>query len=146
MRESQKSASVKTDSCPDPPCLSEAEKAAAKAAGDEAEAYEVKVEDEAGKSTAELDAEHDAKVMKKVRKELEIIHGPHYGSNCLTLKAYAIASYDQLMDLRKGSVNVLKPILRMLAESPDANNTKEECEAMLAYALPTLSSDPDIGE
>lgn len=132
--------------CKDPPCLSAAERAEVKAAGEEAEESTVKEKAELAEAADVAEDEADAKALKKAKEVLAIEHGPHYGSNCLTLKAYAISSYDSLMDLRKGSVNVLKPILRVLAESPEANNTKEECEATLDYALTTLSEDPDIME
>jgi len=124
-----------------------AEKAELKHIGKNAVIQDEEQRDDLKEQPAKDQAAEVAKIEKDNKKAAELVHRPHYGSNCLTLKAYAIASYDRLEDAREvlpGFINILSPVLSRLAEDKDQHNTREECTTFLSDLFDNLEKDPDI--
>jgi hypothetical protein len=124
-----------------------AEKAQLKHIGKDAVIEDQQHREDLKEQPAKDQAAEVAKLEEHKKKAEELVKRPHYGSNCLTLKAYAVASYDRLEDARDalpGFINILYPILSQLAEDKDKHNTREECTTFLTELLDKLEEDPDI--
>lgn len=124
--------------------LTHEEEQAAKKAGNEA-AVESEVNEKADENALHTAKEQDREELERevMEDKIKAMDKDHYGSNCLALKAYARASYDKLLDTRKGSVNVLREILETLGAPgvEDKYNKPKECKAKLDEVFNKLEND-----
>lgn len=93
----------------------------------------------------EQDEDEDAKAQTdaelKAEAEKEVAASTLFGQNCVTLKAYAIASLDEVEDLEHGAIGVMRPLLRFMATYNTTGVTEATCIKQYSGLITKLISD-----
>lgn len=107
--------------------------------GEEAEAPHDEPSDEEQDAAEDAKAESAAAV--KAEAEKEAAASTLFGQNCVTLKAYAIASLDEVEDLEHGAIGVMRPLLRYMGAYNTTHVTEASCITQYTGLLKKLIND-----